>query len=166
MNTRRCAVVDGAHRARVLHTLGFVPWVRRGQPGAGRVAAAALADEGLPSAPAPGMACVVVLAERCSPSALDLLGRAMHAGGPLLARAGRIQVRAGKLGGVPAAATYLVFGAAQAEVLRHSLPAVPAGALSVVVVDELAAVLAEGRAKQRLWVALRGLRTRLAATGG
>lgn len=165
MNAHGCVPVDADHRARVLRTLGFVPWVRRVRLEVGR-AAGSVETVGLQSLPATGTACVVVLAQQCSPAALDLLGRAMHAGGALLARAGRIQVHAGKLDGVPAAASYLVFGAAQAEALRHSLPAALAASASVVVVDELAAVLAEGRAKQRLWVALRGLRARLAATSG
>jgi len=165
MNVRSCVPVDATHRARVLHALGFVPWARRARPEAGREPRAAMAA-GLPSVPATGTACVVVLPEHCSPAALDLLGRAMHTGGPSLARAGRTRVHAGKLDQVPAAATYLVFGAAQAEALRHSLPAGLATTSSMLVVDELAAVLAEGRAKQRLWVALRGLRARLAATGG
>lgn len=164
MNARSCVPVDASHRARVLRVLGFVPWIRRTRPQMGR-ADGATGTQGLQSAPAPRMACVVVLAEHCSPAALDLLGRAMRTGGPLLARAGRIRAHAGKLERVPAAATYLVFGAAQAEVLRQSLPAALAASASLMVVDELAAVLAEGRAKQRLWVALRGLRARLAAAG-
>jgi hypothetical protein len=164
MNGRSCVPVDASHRARVLRTLGFVPWARRVRQEREREAGAA-GTTGLQSAPATGTACVVVLAQHCSPAALDLLGRAMHAGGPLLARAGRIHVHAGKLEGVPAAVSYLVFGEAQAEALRRSLPAELAASASVMVVDELAAVLAEGRAKQRLWVALRGLRARLAATG-
>jgi len=165
MNARSCISVDATHRARVLCTLGFVPWARRVRPEAEREAGAA-GTKGLQSPPVTGTACVVVLAQDCSPAALDLLGRAMHAGGPLLARAGRIQMRAGKLDGVPAAASYLVFGEAQAEALRRSLPAALAASTSIMVVDELAKVLAEGRAKQRLWVALRGLRVRLAATVG
>lgn len=165
MTMRSCVPVDADRRARVLRALGFVPWVRRVRPEAGP-AAGPVETAGLQSAPAAGTACVVVLAQHCSPAALDLLGRAMHAGGALLARAGRIQVHAGKLDGVPAAASYLVFGTAQAEALRHSLPPALAASASVVVVDELAAVLAEGRAKRRLWMALRGLRARLAATDG
>lgn len=165
MNARRGVPVDAAHRVRVLRTLGFVPWVRRVRPEAGR-ATGSVGTVVPRSAPANGTACVVVLAPHCSPAALDLLGRAMHTGGALLARAGRIQVHAGKLDGVPAAASYLVFGAAQAEALRQSLPAALAASASVVVVDELAEVLAQGRAKQRLWLALRTLRARLAATGG
>jgi hypothetical protein len=164
MNVRSCTPVDAGHRARVLRALGLVPWTRRTRPQLER-ADGVTGMQGLQSAPAPGVACVIVLAEHCSPAALDLLGRVMRTGGPLLARAGRIQAHAGKLDRVPAAATYLVFGAAQAEILRQSLPAALAASASLVVVDELAAVLAEGRAKQRLWVALRGLRARLAAPG-
>lgn len=170
MNARSCVAVDASHRAQVLQALGFVPWARRERPGTGQAAGqdalAAVTAVGPQSAPAAGMACVVVLAGHCSPAALDLLGRVMHTGGPLLARAGRIQVHAGKLDRVPAAASYLVFGAAQAEALRLSLSTPPADPASIVVVDELAAVLAEGPAKQRLWVALRSLRARLGATGG
>lgn len=166
MNARPCLPIDRDRRVRVLRALGLVPWTRRATAHAavdvpdeaGVVRPAVLADT--------GASCAIVLAEHCSSRALDLLGRALHAGGPLIARAGRVHVRDGGLGALPAAAVYLAFGEAQAEILRRSLPGDAARGPDVVVVDELAAILADGAAKRRLWIALRGLRARLAAADG
>ncbi|MEO8747123.1 MAG: hypothetical protein ABI379_05665 [Rhodanobacter sp.] len=127
--------------------------------GQASVAHSPLATDGVAS-------CAVVLAPHCSNRALDVLGRALNAGGPVLARAGRIRLRDGQLGGVPAAATYLVFGTMQAEALRRALPAEALPHTQVVVVDELESVLADAGAKRRLWMALRGLRATLAAASG
>jgi len=165
MSARPGPAIDAGHRTRVLCALGLVPWTRRtpapvsaapDDAGAADVAVAADA----------GASCAIVLAERCSSRALDLLGRALHAGGPRIARAGRVRVRDGSLAGLPAAAVYLVFGEAQAEILRQNLPGAAARPSHVVIVDELDTVLADGGAKRRLWTALRGLRARLAAADG
>src|SRR6185312_5281533 len=113
MNVPMNPAVTAAHRTRVLHALGLAPWVRRAATGepAGVVPAVA---EPLPDGT--GVACVVILPERCSARELDLLGRALQAGGAILARAARIPVRDGQLAAdVPTARAYLVFGDAQAH---------------------------------------------------
>lgn len=166
MNARPCLPIDRNHRVRVLRALGLVPWTRRAAAHAAVDApdeAGAACTAVLPNT---GASCAIVLAEHCSSHALDLLGRALHAGGPLIARAGRVHVRDGSLAALPAAAVYLAFGEAQAEILRRSLSVDAARGSDIVIVDELAAILADGAAKRRLWIALRGLRARLAAADG
>ena len=149
-------------RLRMLRALGVTPWVRRGTAAAAGSAAAAPALA-LAATPA---ACVVLLPEGCAARELDLLGRALAAYGPELARAGRILVREGRpVSAVPPVRAYLVFGQAQAHALGRELPAAVTNQAQIVLADEPGEVLASGAGKRRLWTALRQLRRALAAPG-
>lgn len=159
LNSRVAA--DPGNRVRVLRALGLTPWVRR--------TATVAPTSALEVAPTgAGVACVVVLPEQCSTRELDLLGRALNAGGAWLARAARVRVKAGELTAeVPMARSYLVFGDAQAHALGRVLPAAVMNQALIVLADEPALVLTSAAAKHRLWSALRSLRRGLlAATGG
>jgi len=148
-----------SRRTRLLRALGVTPWVRRAP-----VAVPAAAPEPAPAA-APA-SCVVLLPEGCGARELDLLGRALAAYGPGLARAGRILVRDGRpTVTVPPVRTYLVFGQAQAHALGRELPASVMNQAQIVLADEPQQVLASGAGKRRLWTALRQLRRALAASG-
>ena len=150
--------MPAAHRARVLHALGLTPWVRR------RAAAASTLVE--PESDGAGVACIVILPASCHARELDLLGRALHAGGAALARAARINVKDGQLAApVPAARAYLVFGDAQAHALGRALPAAVMSQALIVLADEPKLVLDDAAAKRRLWNALRSVRRALADTG-
>lgn len=150
-----------AHRTRVLQALGLTPWVRR----VATVAPAAVAPAE-PVAEGAGVACVVILPAQCSARELDLLGRALHAGGAVLARAARFVVRNGQLATeVPTARAYLVFGDAQAHALGRALPAAVMSEALIVLADEPNLVLADAAAKRRLWNALRSLRRAMAMAG-
>jgi hypothetical protein len=59
-----------------------------------------------------------------------------------------------------------VFGEAQAHALGRGLPVAVLQRAQIVLVDDLAQVLAEAGAKRRLWGALRRLRRTLATAGG
>ena len=153
---------SAGHRARVLRALGVTPWVRRvssvtvGQGGPAQADNTATSE-------AAGVACVVVLPEGCSARELDLLGRALNACGPTLARAGRVTASAGQLDAdVPEARAYLVFGEAQAHALGRNLPAAVLHRAQIVLADEPALVLTSAAAKRRLWNALRSVRRALA----
>lgn len=149
------------HRARVLRALGVTPWVRR-QPFA--VEVSATPDANVAHA-APGDS-VVLLPAGCPVALLDLLGRAFSAYGPSLARAARIEVGAdGRLGEVPEARAYLVFGQAQAHALGRVLPAAVLNRAQIVLADEPHEIRASGEGKRRLWNALRSLRRALAKGG-
>ena len=159
MSANSRIAVAPAHRNRVLRALGLTPWVRR----MAAVAATPAADPAITGA---GVACVVVLPEQCSERELDLLGRALGAGGAWLARSARIRVKAGQLtADVPAARTYLVFGEAQAHALGRVLPTAVMNRALIVLADEPGLVLASAAAKRRLWSALRSLRRALATAG-
>ncbi|HUH30255.1 MAG TPA: hypothetical protein VLZ55_02640 [Rhodanobacter sp.] len=159
--------VSAAHRVRVLRALGITPWTRRGPAGEPADVVAIDGTAALPGEAAPGSsACVVVLREDSSTRELDLLGRALGACGAAVARAARVTVRGGQLPAVPAASAYLVFGEAQAHALGRSLPVEVLQRAQIVLVDDLAQVLAEAGAKRRLWGALRRLRRTLATAGG
>jgi hypothetical protein len=147
-----------AHRERLLRALGVTPWVRRERD------IPLLADDPLPiDAPAEATSgeCIVVLPAGCSARELDLVGRALMACGPAVARAPRIQVHNGQLPQVPEARAYLVFGEAQAHALGRELPAAVLSRAHIVLADEPASVLASGAGKRRLWNALRSLRRAL-----
>jgi hypothetical protein len=152
-----------ARRARMLRALGVTPWVRRTlASSAGEV----VAEAGLQALDTPPTACVVVLPDGCGSRELDLLGRALAAYGPGLARAGRILVREGRpTASIPAVRAYLVFGQAQAHALGRELPAAVMNQAQIVLADELPQVLASGAGKRRLWTALRQLRRALAVAG-
>lgn len=153
--------VSASHRSRVLRVLGVTPWVRR--------AGAATMPEVVADVPLAAGAghCVMVLPQGCSTRELDLLGRALNACGAMLARAARITVSDGQLGGnVPVARAYLVFGEAQAHALGRALPAAAMNQAQIVLADEPAQVLTSASAKRRLWNALRSLRRALATAGG
>lgn len=152
--------IDPVRRARVLRELGIVPWMRRQAPASDAIAAMDA------STLAPGMVpCVLVMPDGCSARELDLLGRALNACGPALARAARVIARDGQLvGDVPEARAYLVFGEAQAHALGRSLPATVMHQAQIILADEPAQVLSSAAAKRRLWNALRGVRRAL--TGG
>jgi hypothetical protein len=112
---------------------------------------------------APPASCVVLLPDGCAARELDLLGRALAAYGPGLARAGRITVRDGRpVAAVPPVRAYLVFGQAQAHALGRELPAAVMNQAQIVLADEPHEVLATGAGKRRLWTALRQLRRALA----
>ncbi|MGO4702746.1 hypothetical protein [Dyella sp. 2RAB6] len=145
------------HRSRVLRALGVTPWVRRDAPSAPMDTPAAEASAGQ---------CVVLLPAGCAPRALDLLGRALTAFGPALARAARIEVREGRLAAAPLAKAYLVFGEAQAHALGRELPAAMLQQAHIVLADEPGALHSSGAGKRRLWNALRSLRRALAETAG
>ena len=162
MSARLSPSVDACHRVRVLRALGIVTWTRRLPACTGGDAVEGDSAAGPSVAPGGHITCAVVLAADCSSRALDLLGRALNAGGPIVARAGRIHLRNGQLSAVPAAATFLVFGTVQAEALRRTIPVEASCHTQVVVVDELESVLTDAGAKRRLWMALRGLRAKLA----
>ncbi|WP_426700675.1 hypothetical protein ACPPVV_15025 [Rhodanobacter sp. Col0626] len=155
--------VSVSHRARVLRALGVTPWVRRMQ-----ATASSVPDLMIDTADATaGVACVMVLPQGCSARELDLVGRALNACGSMLARAARVTVNEGQLGGdVPAARAYLVFGEAQAHALGRTLPVATMRQAQIVLADEPAQVLASASAKRRLWNALRSLRRALATAGG
>ena len=151
-----------SRRTRMLQALGVTPWVRRAN-----VAATEHPAESAPAAVVPAASCVVVLPEGCAARELDLLGRALAAYGPELARAGRILVKDGRPGGaVPPVRAYLVFGQAQAHALGRELPAAVMNQAQIVLADEPQQVLASGAAKRGLWTALRQLRRALAVPGG
>lgn len=150
-----------ARRHQVLHALGITPWVRRMRDD--------LADAGVPlamdvvSAEAPAARCIVVLPAQLPPRAMDLLGRALHAAGAEVARAGRITVADGQpTAAVPHAPVYLVFGQAQAHALGRELPAAVMGRAHIALVDEPAVLFGGADGKRRLWAALRQLRRALA----
>jgi hypothetical protein len=124
-----------------------------------------MADSATPATGEPadmsGAACVLILPAGCSPSALDMLGRAVQAYGPTLARAARIEVRNGRLPDVPAARAYLAFGSEQAQALGRELPAAVLAAAEVVLVDPPTALQGDAAAKRRLWTAMRTVRRAL-----
>lgn len=147
-----------SHRSRVLRALGVTPWVRRAAPSM----PTAPIHEAAPAAEIAAGHCVVLLPAGCEPRALDLLGRALIAFGPSLARAARLEVRDGRLAAAPLAKAYLVFGEAQAHALGRELPAAMLQQAHIVLADEPAAIHASAAGKRRLWNALRSLRRALA----
>jgi len=149
-----------SHRSRMLRALGVTPWVRRDAP------SPVLAPADASVAEAAAGHCVVLLPAGCAPRTLDLLGRALTAFGPALARAARIEVREGRLAAAPLAKAYLVFGEAQAHALGRELPAAMLQQAHIVLADEPGAVHTSGAGKRRLWNALRSLRRALAETAG
>ena len=152
-----------AHRARVLHALGVTPWVRRAAP-ASMAAAVDLPGPAQEAGAAAPVACVVVLPHGCSVRELDLLGRALSAAGPSLARAARLTAREGQLPSpVPEARAYLVLGEAQAHALGRALSAGAMERAQIVLADEPRLLLGHADAKRRLWSALRNVRRALAA---
>jgi len=152
---------SASRRTRMLRALGVTPWVRR--------AVAVPAEAWMEPAAVPVVvpaSCVVLLPDGCAARELDLLGRALAAYGPELARAGRILVKDGRPGSaVPPVRAYLVFGQAQAHALGRELPAAVMNQAQIVLADEPSQVLANGGGKRRLWTALRQLRRALAVSG-
>ncbi|MDE2307601.1 MAG: hypothetical protein KGJ97_04840 [Xanthomonadaceae bacterium] len=166
MNAAPHQPADASRRARALRALGVTPWVRRAANPPAGVAQPEPAPDMLAGAGA-GVDCVVILPAGCGTRELDLLGRALSAGGASLARAARIAVSDGQLAAnVPEARAYLVFGEAQAHALGRDLPAAALHRAQIVLADEPALVLTRADAKRRLWNALRGLRRALATAGG
>jgi len=152
------AVASADHRQRVLRALGITPWVRRTSAPVSPVAQPAEATD--------LTECVVVLPAGCAARELDLLGRALHSFGALLARAARVHVHDGALTGVPAARAYLVFGQAQAHALGRQLPAAAMHRAHIALVDLPPGPLLGGAAaKRQLWIAMRNLRRALAQNG-
>ena len=151
-----------SRRTRVLRALGVMPLVRREAPDRQPADIAAAPGAGAVVSPA---SCVVLLPEGCHARELDLLGRALAAYGPELARAGRVLVKDGRPAtAVPPVRAYLVFGQAQAHALGRELPAAVMNQAQIVLADEPHEVLAGGAGKRRLWMALRQLRRALAGT--
>ncbi|WP_266158170.1 hypothetical protein [Dyella silvatica] len=159
MSAAQPVVAGQAHRARLLRALGVTPWVRR------QAAVAQALIEAPSIAAAPAGECVVLLPAGGLPRALDLLGRALCAYGPSLARAARIEVADGRLLNVPEARAYLVFGQAQAHALGRELSAEVLNRAHIVLADEPGEVLSSAVGKRRLWSALRSLRRALAVAG-
>ncbi|MBB3227315.1 DNA polymerase III psi subunit [Luteibacter sp. Sphag1AF] len=156
------ASTDPRRRARLLKAMGVTPWRLRSGPDA----ASAAMGEAMPASPMAmetDAVCVVVIPAGCDERQLELIGRALRATGPQLARAARLEAGQGGLGVVPVARAYLVFGEAQAHALGHDLPAAVMSAADIVLVDEPARIVAEPGAKRRLWNGLRTLRRALAA---
>jgi hypothetical protein len=151
-------IASPAHRTRVLRALGVVPWRQR-VVGTVPEPVATEPVAGLPSS----AAVVVVLPPGCAVRELDLLGRALYAFGPHLARAARIE--ASDTMQVPHAQAYLVFGQAQAHTLGRALPANVMRDAHIVLADTPADVLGQPAAKRRLWQALRSVRRALAGGG-
>ena len=153
-------MVLDARRHEVLHALGITPWVRRMRAETVDESPAPMVDVVAQAAPA---RCVVVLPAQLPTRAMDLLGRALHAAGAEVARAGRITVADGQpTAAVPHAPVYLVFGQAQAHALGRELPATVMGAAHIALVDEPDALFGGADGKRRLWAALRQLRRALA----
>jgi hypothetical protein len=154
---------SSAHRSRVLRVLGVVAWRRR------ELAAAESMAQATPAGPQPMPAIagvvVVVLPPRCAVRELDLLGRALSAFGPQLARAPRVEAVDGETMQVPHAPAYLVFGQAQAHALGRALPADVMRDAHIVLADAPSEILVQASAKRRLWLALRTLRRALGAGG-
>jgi hypothetical protein len=145
-----------AHRTRLLRALGVVPWRLRA------VAAAPESPRAEPFAEPPAHTeVVVVLPPGCSVRELDLLGRALCAFGPYLARAARVEATDSDVLKVPHDKAYLVFGQAQAHTLGRALPADVMRDAHIVLADAPADVLGQAAAKRRLWQALRSMRRAL-----
>jgi hypothetical protein len=156
-------VASPVHRARVLRALGVVAWQRRAVAGEAAASTVIHAPE---VQPLPANASVVVVLPRgCAVRELDLLGRALSAFGPLLARAPRIEALDNEAMQVPHAPAYLVFGQAQAHALGRALPAQVMRDAHIVLADAPSDILTQASAKRRLWQALRTLRRALAAGG-
>jgi len=149
-------VASQAHRARVLRALGVVAWRKRESAAASPVA------QVLPPEPSASAGVVVLLPPGCAVRELDLLGRALSAFGPLLARAPRIEARDDESMQIPHAPAYLVFGQAQAHALGRALPAQVMRDAHIVLADTPAEILRQSSSKRRLWQALRTLRRALA----
>jgi hypothetical protein len=150
-------VASAAHRTRVLRALGVVSWRRR---------AAATVEPTTPwvTAELPSNThVVVVLPHGCSVRELDLLGRALCAFGPSLARAARIEVSDTMQ--VPRAQAYLVFGPAQAHALGRALPADVMRDAHIVLADAPNELLSQAVSKRKLWHALRSMRRALGTSG-
>jgi hypothetical protein len=145
-----------AHRARVLRALGVVAWHRRD------VALPELAAPVVAAEPPGAAEVVIVLPRGCAVRELDLLGRALCAFGPRLARAARIEAGDSENVQVPHAQAYLVFGQEQAHSLGRALPADVMRHAHIVLADAPADVLSQAAAKRRLWQALRTMRRALA----
>ena len=150
-------VASPAHRTRVLRALGVVPWRRRAMAAVEPVAQPVTME--LPSS----TSVVVVLPQGCTVRELDLLGRALCAFGPNLARAARIEVTDATQ--VPHAQAYLVFGQAQAHALGRALPADVMRDAHIVLADAPNELLSQAASKRRLWHALRSMRRALGAAG-
>lgn len=149
------------HRQRVLRALGVTPWALRS---AGTPQAEPAASTIAPAIPETQAAhCVVLLPAGCATRELDLLGRALCAFGPGLARAARIEVGDSGLVDLPVARAYLAFGEAQAHALGRELPAERQRQAHIVLADTPQRVLADAQGKRRLWHALRQLRRALLA---
>ncbi|HEU4670021.1 MAG TPA: hypothetical protein VFR91_04915 [Dyella sp.] len=154
--------MSDARRHQVLKAMGITPWVRR-ERGADTVAAA---PAQAPMAEPPAARCIVVLPAALPARTLDVLGRALHAAGAGIARAGRVLVADGQpQSPVPHAPAYLVFGQAQAHALGRELPAAVMGQAHIALVEAPEALFAGAEGKRRLWAALRQLRRALAVTG-
>lgn len=152
-------VASPVHRERVLRALGVVPWRQRVVAAMPRESTTTSASMALPSS----VNVVVVLPPRCAVRELDLLGRALCAFGPQLARAARIEATDSETMQVPHAQAYLAFGQAQAHALGRALPAEIMRDAHIVLVDAPADVLGQAASKRRLWHALRTMRRALAA---
>jgi len=141
--------------ARLLKVMGVTPWRLRAGESAGP---SADVGEDVGAVPSGERAtCVVILPAGCTERERDIVGHALRAFGAVTARAARLEVGAAGLGHVPAAATYLVFGDAQARALGHQLSAAQQGAAQIVLVDTPSLILTDAAAKRRLWNGLRAL---------
>jgi hypothetical protein len=140
---------------RLLKAMGVTPWRLRAGESAGP-SADVLAGEGAVTT-GERATCVVVLPAGCTERERDVVGHALRAFGAITARAARLEVGAAGLGHVPVAATYLVFGDAQARALGRQLSAAQQDAAHIVLVDTPSLILTDAAAKRRLWNGLRAL---------
>jgi hypothetical protein len=153
------ALASTGRRERLLRVMGVTPWRLRAPASAANETVAVAFTAAVDAA-----TCVVIVPAGCTGRELDLVGRALHGFGPAFARAARLEVRDGNIGGVPPAGVYLVFGEEQARALGRELSASVLASAHIVLVDEPSRVLAEAAAKRRLWNALRTLRRAMLAS--
>jgi hypothetical protein len=142
-----------ARHERLLKVMGVTPWRLR----ATGPAAPSTGPLDEPSVAGERAACVVILPAGCDERERDIVGHALRAFGAVTARAARLEVGPRGLGQVPQAATYLVFGEAQARALGHELSAAQQDAAQIVLVDTPSLILTDAAAKRRLWNGLRAL---------
>ncbi len=154
------ALASTGRRERLLRVMGVTPWRLRAPAASAANEPAAMAF----TAAVDAVTCVVIVPAGCTGRELDLVGRALHGFGAAFARAARLEVRDGKIGGVPPAGIYLAFGEEQARALGRELSAAVLGSAHIVLVDEPSRVWAEASAKRRLWNALRTLRRAMLAS--
>ena len=151
----------GPHRQRMLRAMGITPMRLRHAPAAELPPAeppAQTMTADMPTSPMVAEApLALVLPAGTDPRVLDLLGRAMQAGGAAFARAPRLEVADGQLRQPPVhAGAYLAFGQEQARALGRALPVQVMSAAQVMLVEPPEA-LRQADGKRKLWSAMHAL---------